>query len=183
MRGLFALFLLTVAASAAAAPAPRESWGKASVSFDQYRQDAVECGRQGYYLDISQTADAKELVQASRRLDNLNGTFSGNTTDSSGTGPASTDTVDQMARFAANQQHIIESARPEERFRNIKRTLQSTTDNCLIGRGYSKFELTDEQRHRLKKLKAGSDARHIYLFRLASDPAVLTTQVVPSAAR
>ena len=181
MRRLFALSLLMFATPAIAAPAPQESWGKVGVSFDQYRQDAVECGRQGYYLDISQTADVKELVQASRRLDNLNGTFSGNTTDSSGTGPASTDTVDQMARFAANQQHIIEGVRPEQRFRNIKRTLQSTTDSCLISRGYSKFALTSEQRHQLKKLKVGSDERHVYLFRLASNPAVLATQKVPPA--
>src|SRR4030095_2421739 len=104
------------------------------------------------------------------QLDSLNGTVGASTTGSSGTGPASTDAVDQMARFAANQQHIVESARPEQRSRNIKRTLQTTTDSCLISRGYSKFALTTEQRHQLKKLKVGSDERHAYLFRLASNP-------------
>jgi len=183
MRHLLAMSLLIVASSAAAAPAPQESWGKAGVSFEQYRQDAVECGREGYYLDISQTADAKQLVRASRRLDNLNGTFSGNTPGVNGIGPPSTDAVDQMARFATNQQHIIESTRPEQRFRNIKHTLQSTTDTCLVGRGYSKFALTDEQRHRLRRLKVGSAERHAFLFKLGSDPAVLATQMVQPTAQ
>ena len=186
MRRLYAvsLFILASSAAAAAAPAPEESWGKAGVSFQQYRQDSIECGREGYYLDISETADAKEFARASRRLDNLNGTFSGNATGASGTGPASANSVDQMARFAVNQQRIIESVRPEERFRNLKRTLQSATDACLIGRGYSKFALTAAQRRQLKKLKVGSDERHAYLFRLGSDPAVLAAQVVtPPATR
>jgi hypothetical protein len=182
MRRLFAVSLcLIFASSAQGAPAPELSWGKPGVSFDQYRQDAVECGREGYYLDISKTDDAKEFVKASRQLDSLNGTFSGNTTGSSGTGPASTDAVDQMARFAATQQHVIERVRPEQRFRNIKKTLQSTTDQCLVRRGYSQFRLSGDQRHRLRKLKVGSEARHAYLYRLASDPAVLSTQTVPPA--
>jgi len=180
MRRLFAVSLCMVfATSAAAAPAPRESWGKAGVSFEQYRQDAVECGREGYYLDISQTDDGKELVRASRQLDTLNATISPSTTGAASTGPAATNAVDQMSRFAANQQHIIDGVRPDQRFRNIKDTLQSTTDHCLIGRGYSKFALTSDQRHRLRKLKVGSDERHAYLFKLASDPTVLATQAVP----
>jgi hypothetical protein len=118
------------------------------------------------------------LVRASRRLDSLNGTFSVNTADVGANGPPSTNSVDQMARFAANQQHIVESVRPEERFRSIKQKLQVTTDTCLIDRGYSRFSLNDDQRHHLRKLKVGSDERHAYLFRLASDPAVLAAQAV-----
>src|SRR5690349_8331239 len=91
MRRLFALSFFMFATSAVAAPAPQESWGKPGVSFDQYRQDAVECGREGYYLDISQTADAKEFVRASRQLDTLNGTFSGSATTANADGPTSTD--------------------------------------------------------------------------------------------
>src|SRR4051794_12285951 len=68
-RPICVLLCSIVGTSAAAAPVPQQSWGKAGISFDQYRQDAIECGREGYYLDISQTADAKELVRASRRLD------------------------------------------------------------------------------------------------------------------
>jgi hypothetical protein len=49
-------------------------------------------------------------------------------------------------------------------------------EQCLMQRGYSKFRLTDEQRKRLSKLRAGSDERRAYLYGLASDPAVLQSQ-------
>ena len=181
MRRLFAVSLfLLFASSAVAAPAPTESWGKAGVSFEQYRRDSVECGREGYYLDVSKTEDAKEFVRASHQLDTLNRAMSPRTTSAGSTGPVSTDAVNQMTGFAVSQQHIIDGVRPEERFRNIKQTLQSTTDNCLVGRGYSKFTLTDDQSHRLRKLKLGSAGRHAYLFKLAADPTILATQAVPS---
>jgi len=179
MRPLFIASLISAAfaGAAVAAPAPQESWGKAGVSLDQYRQDALECGLQGYYTDISKTEDAKEFVRASRQLDTMtSSTYAPNTTSAGGTGPAGTNTVDQMARYAANQQQVIQGVRPEERFRNIKETLVMTTEQCLTQRGYSRFRLSDDQRRRLKHLKAGSDARRAYLYSLASDPAVLQTQ-------
>jgi hypothetical protein len=40
-------------------PQPMTSWGKASVAFDTYRADAVECGREGYFADVSDTEAAK----------------------------------------------------------------------------------------------------------------------------
>lgn len=53
MHRIAALVILVmfVAATSASArtsrQAPRESWGKAGVSFEQYRRDALECGRSG----------------------------------------------------------------------------------------------------------------------------------------
>lgn len=179
MRRVVAMSLCMIfAVPALAASAPEESWGKAGISFDQYRSDAVECGREGYYLDISETADAKEFVKASRQLDTINGLTPTGTTNVGPNGQVTSNEVDQMARFAATQQHVIDNVRPDQRFRSIKQTLQTTTDNCLLKRGYSKFYLTDEQRHRLRKLKAGSDERHNYLYRLASNPAVLDRQKI-----
>jgi hypothetical protein len=81
-----------------------------------------------------------------------------------------------MDRYADQQQHIVDSIRPGERFKSIKKMLVSATEQCLIDRGYSKFELTDEQRHELKKLKAGSDRRRAYLYSLASNPEILASQ-------
>jgi hypothetical protein len=179
MRRLFAvsLFALLVAAPAVSAPAPEESWGKAGVSLAQYRQDAIDCGLQGYYLDISKTEDAKAFVTASRQLDAVtNGASAPNVTGTSATGPSSTDSVDQMVLYANQQQRIVENVRPQQRYRNIKQMLLSKTDECLVQRGYSKFRLTGEQRHRLRKLKFGSDERRAYLYRLASDPVVLASQ-------
>jgi hypothetical protein len=178
MRRLFAVSLCAVflATSVHSAPLPQVSWGKSGISLAQYRADALECGLKGHYTDVANTQDAKELVRASRRLDSLQNSFSPSTTGSSGTGPASTNVTDQMGQYAATQEHIIYSARPEMRFRNIKQTLESTTAECLVERGYSRFILTGDQRRVLRKLKPGSDERRAYLYGLASNPAVLQNQ-------
>jgi len=165
-----------LASTVHSAPAPQESWGKPGISLDQYRQDWLECGIKGYYTDVANTEDAKVLVRASRQLDNLPNNFSPNTTGASSTGPSTTDVADQVGQYAAAQQHVIDSARPELRFRNIKKMLEATAAECLIKRGYSRFTLTDDQRRVLRKLKAGSDQRRGYLYSLASNPAVLQNQ-------
>lgn len=178
MRRLFAIatFAGLLTAPSHSAPAPQDSWGKAGVSLAQYRQDSLECGLKGHYTDVANTQDAKELVRASRRLDNLQNTFAPNTTGSSGSGPVSTDVTGQMGQYAAIQQHVVDSARPELRFRNIKKALEASTAECLVQRGYSKFTLTDDQRRTLRKLKPGSDQRRAYLHALASNPLVLQSQ-------
>ena len=179
MRPMFAFSLgaVAVASPAVSAPAPTESWGKAGITMAQYRQDALECGLKGYYTDISKTQDAKEFVRASRELDTVTaGAMGPSTTGSNSTGPASTDSLDQAARYADIQQHIVEGVRPDERFRSIKTTLLSNDQQCLAQRGYSRFVLTQNQRAALRKLKAGSDERRAYLYSLASNPIVLQSQ-------
>ncbi|HZU50889.1 MAG TPA: hypothetical protein VE968_03340 [Sphingomicrobium sp.] len=180
MRHLFAVSLGSwmIASAATAAPAPKESWGKAGITLAQYRQDSLECGLKGYYTDISKTDDAKAFVNASKQLDAITtGASAPMTLGSNATGPDTT--VDQMAQYADEQQHIVDNVRPDERFKSIKKTLESAADQCLISRGYSKFELTDDQRHALRHLKAGSDQRRQYLYSLASNPTVLQSQRAP----
>jgi hypothetical protein len=181
MRLLFAIPLLALVlpATANSAPAPQESWGKAGVSLAQYRQDALDCALKGHYLDISKTDDAKAFVNASRQLDAVTtGASAPTTTGASAGGPNSTDSIDQMARFADQQQHIVSSVRPDERFHSIKRMLVDRTGQCLANRGYSKFQLTDAQWRQLRKLKFGSEERRVYLYNLGSNPTVLQTQSV-----
>ena len=179
MRHLFAVALLLglLPAYVSGAPAPRESWGKAGVTLAQYRSDATYCGLQGYYTDISKTDDAKAFVKASKQLDAITaGASAPMTLESNATGPDSTNAADQAAEYADQQQHIVENVRPDERYKSIKKTLVANTEECLEKRGYSKFELTDAQRHALRRLKVGSDERRAYLYSLASDPAVLANQ-------
>jgi hypothetical protein len=180
MRRLFMIpFLaLVLPASANAAPAPEESWGKAGVSLAQYRQDALDCALKGHYLDISKTDDAKAFVKASRELDAVTtGASAPAVAGANGMGSSTTDSsVDQMVEYANQQQHIVESVRPDQRFHSIKRMLVDRTGQCLANRGYSKFRLTDDQRHRLRKLKFGSEERRVYLYNLGSNPAVLQSQ-------
>lgn len=174
MPRLFAVSLLGFAASSlSAAPAPPDSWGKAGVTLAQYRQDAVDCAIEGYNLDISKTEDAKEFVRASRELENMPG---GMTIQTASTGTSNGNSITDIVDWADMQQHVVASVRPEERFKNIKQMQLAKTDECLVKRGYSKFHLTDEQRHQLSKLKFGSDERRQYLYRLASNPAVLASQ-------
>lgn len=185
MRRLFAVSLLLVVGTAAvAAPAPKESWGKAGITLKQYRHDALDCGLAGYYTDISQTQDAKAFVTASKQLDSVTtGANAPMTVETNAAGPPTTNSIDQMAQYATQQQHIVDSVHADSRFRSIKQTLTSQTEQCLASRGYSKFALTADQRHALTKLKAGSDERREYLYNLASDPSVLTNQPAVAAPR
>jgi hypothetical protein len=181
MRQLFAvsLFSIAIATPAMSASAPKESWGKAGISLAQYRQDSLECGLKGYYTDISKTDDAKAFVKASNQLDAITtGATVPMTVGSNPTGPDMTNATDQMAAYAAQQQHIVDNVRPDERFKSIKHTLEENAEQCLMRRGYSKFALSDDQRHALRKLKEGSDERRVYLYSLASNPAVLQGQKV-----
>jgi hypothetical protein len=176
MRRLVIAVFVT-ATPALAAPAPVESWGKAGISLNQYRADAVECGRAGYYLDISRTEDAKAFVRASKQLDLLpTAGLASTTTSASAIGDGTNDATAQAIGFAGTQQHIIDNVRPKERMHDLEQLLQATVDRCLAGRGYSKFRLTDDQRRQLRRLKLGSEQRHTFLYQLASSPAVLQTQ-------
>lgn len=166
-----------IAAPLSAAQVQADSWGKAGISFAQYRQDSIDCASAGYYRDISQTDDAKAFVAASKQLDAVTSSSSVPSADtSSGPGAENAAIMDQALQSANQQQRIIEGIHPQERMKNIGQLLQSTIEQCLAKRGYSKFRLTGEQRHILGKLKAGSDERRHYLFSLASDPTVLDSQ-------
>jgi len=168
---------LFIAEPGFSAPAPKESWGKAGVSLAQYRQDALYCGLKGYYTDISKTDDAKAFVKASNQLDAVtSGASAPMTIESNGMGPDATNSAEIAAGFADQQQHIVDSVRPDERYKTIKKTLVTNDEQCLASRGYSKFLLTDQQRKALSKLKAGSDARRAYLYSLATDANVLRSQ-------
>ena len=157
MRKLIVAVTLTALAAAPASaryvgPGPSQSWGKANVSLADYRADAVACGHRAAAVDVAGTAPADALVLASRMLDNA---------------PDGWTAVDAM-RIAS----------PERNLLKVGDILQAELDHCLAARGYHKFKLTSQQRHKLAKLPVGSDARHAYLHSLASDPALLARQAV-----
>jgi hypothetical protein len=152
---------LTAGFANAQTRATEASWGKPGVSFVQYRTDAIECGVAGHYSDISNTAAAKVFVAGSRRIDNL----LDNNTD-----PRSAqDNAIQSAR-------VVEAVRPVERRKEIKVALLSAVEQCLASRGYQRFRLSDEQREKLRKMRKGTDERHLFLYRLARSSSVLSTQ-------
>lgn len=148
--------------AALAASAPRESWGKAGVSLDRYREDAVLCGRQAYYLDVSDTLAAKALARASSQIENLPSNIN--------------ETTSQPVSGAEAIAMAVQGARPEQRFREIAALQKSALEKCLTSLGYVRFRLTEEQRGHLSKLRGGTPERHAYLHSLASDPKILSTQ-------
>jgi hypothetical protein len=173
---LAATFML--AGAAAAASAPQTSWGKAGVSYDEYRSDATFCLRQAAGTDLTGTEPANALVLASRRM------AAGQTSDysptvggASGTAPPTTNSgFDPMIEAANRMQQERIAARPELRIRQAHEILQRRLDHCLAGRGYRPFRLTEDQRQRLRHFPARAPERQAYLHSLASDPQVLAAQ-------
>ncbi len=172
------LCLSCIAAPASAADTPRASWGRAGVTIDQYRADAVECGRAGLATDVADMKAVKTLIEASRQLDAVltsqpAGGAAPPPNPSAGgmleVDPATLNTAQQVSR-------ITENANPRARFREVRTALQTTTDQCLTDKGYVRFNLTRGQRERLEKLRRGTPERHAYLHALASDADVLARQ-------
>jgi len=168
--------LLAAAVSLALAPAPAwaarpiDTWGKAGVSFDEYRADAVTCGRFAHYADVSETDHAKAFVEATRRLQ---------AADDHSMGPAGAtpdEDLYRMAQLGARSEMIRSSIRPEKRMRELQAALVSIVERCLEQRGYSRFRLTRDQQQALRRLDKGSLDRHRFLHALASDASVLASQ-------
>ena len=160
---LAAAVALSLSAPALSAPRPQESWGRAGVDFDTYRQDAVECASIAYYADVSGTEQAQAFVRGTRRLESIDGL------------PL------DFLEMARNYGQIEASVRPERQIRELRESMQSVVDICLAQRGYVKFQLTEEQRDALGHLRKGSDERRHYLHMLASDATVLERQAVGKA--
>ena len=163
-------FLLSAPLGAAKTEAV--SWGKAGVSIKQYRQDAVECGRAGYYADVSGTQAAKVLKRATGELESNETDLSMIAMDPSpDRGAMLADIVNRSAR-------IVEGTRADMQMQDVGALMQTKVDDCLRQRGYMRFRLTDQQRKHLAHLHLGSPERHAFLYDLATDPNVLTTQAI-----
>ncbi len=161
------LAALPPAALHAHPPEPMTSWGEAGVAFDTYRADAVECGREGYFRDVSGSEAAKVFKDASRQFENSE-TALGR--------PARTGDLNRVGNINARSQQIVSGTRPRERMREVAGVLNGTVAACLTKRGYVRFTLTEAQEKALKAYPAETEARHNFLHALASDAKVLAAQ-------
>jgi hypothetical protein len=166
---------------------PLTAWGKKDVSMLDYRTDAGQCA----LIAVTMSTDGNGANTAGG-ISGQNPTPPPQSPSSSGVSPgvilpgssgprpsggspnnptyrdsASADFVNR----AANQQRAQEMAAQRARADALK--------FCLVNRGYSEFELTAEQRAQLAKLPQGSEERREYLYKLGTDPEVLTRQSVP----
>ena len=171
---LFGALAITLAAAPVAAePLPVDSWGRAGVAYETYRNDSLECGLVGYYADVSQTEQAQAFVRATRQMegaDNANYVAPG---------ASAAQTMDGVIIQARQYEQIRRGIRPEKQAKDLKRGMEAVVGDCLRERGYVAFRLTDDQRERLSKLDKGSDERRAYLYSLASNPEVLDAQALP----
>lgn len=160
---------LLISAPAAARSKDVISWGKAGVSFEQYRSDSLTCGRQGYYLDVTGTEEVAVFKAASRQLDN-------NETDLANSA-AMGDNV-RVMDIAASSARIVESVRPRERMNALRKMMEKAMTTCLSERGYHQFRLTKAQKEQLGQFKKGTPERFAYLHALSSNPTILADQGV-----
>jgi hypothetical protein len=182
MRRLICTALLAAAAATPLVAAKTEatSWGKPGVTIDQYRTDAITCGRAGYYTDVSNTEAAHVVKDATGQLE-ANEADLGSTAYAPLPGEPPSETVRKQAALAnivARSGRIVANTRPTERMKDVGALMQGRVEDCLRGRGYVHFRLTPEQRKHLARLHLGSVERHIYLYQLATDPDVLRAQAM-----
>jgi hypothetical protein len=164
MRTAIVALAVILPAAAIAAPAPPLSWGKPGVSLATYRAESISCAMRAYYTDVSDTNGAKNFVQGSKLID----TYAGAPGDPMGN--------------ALMIGTIVQGVHVDESLKEVKTFQLDLVNKCLVDHGYHRFRLTDGQRKHLEKLKIGSEARHNYLYHLASDPAILTAQATPDPA-
>jgi hypothetical protein len=162
------------------------AWGKKDVSMLEYRTDAGQCA----VLAVTTTPDANGAKTAGG-ISGQNGAppagppasgsadaASGRSNNSGASTPADSgnggmyrdSAPPDFVNRAVAQQHNQEIAAQRARHDLLK--------SCLVKRGYTEFSLTAAQRAELGKLAAGSDARRDYLYKLGTDPDVLTKQSV-----
>ena len=163
----------------AAAKTEAWSWGKPGVSIDQYRTDAITCGRSGYYTDVSNTEAAHVFKRATKDIE-ANEAGLSSVAMLAGSGPPETRRAAgmELGNIVIQSAHIVEGTRPRERMKDVGALMQAKVDDCLTGRGYMRFRLTPQQRKHLGSLHLGSPERHIYLYQLATDPDVLKVQAM-----
>jgi hypothetical protein len=152
----------------AADDAPRLAWGKAGVSYDQYRSDANDCAEYGLNIDVSDTEAVAQLRRATRQLEAADSQFSA---------AASADPMDAGIRHAQESAAIRAAARPEQQVQAVKEFIFAATQRCMAELGYVLFALTEEQRSAMAPLK--KQKRREFLHRLASDGAILEQQRQP----
>lgn len=157
--------------AAQAADAPRFAWGKAGVSYDQYREEAYECAVAGYDTNIENSEPVVKLRSATQQMEALDAQQGG--VEISG------DPAAAGIRRAQDLSAIRETARAEKQVSAVKKILFSAMQQCMIQRGYTRFALTEDQRGEVAKLKDHSPERRVFLHKLASDAAILEQQKAP----
>jgi hypothetical protein len=163
-------FVSFASAPAFAADAPRFAWGKAGISYDDYRSEAYECALEGLGAEVEDTEPVQRLRQATQEMEAL---------DARQNISSSSDPLAAGVRHAQDLEAARLAARPEQQIRAVKQVIYAAIQDCMVSRGFTRFALTEEQRGEMKQLADGSEERREYLHRLASDATILERQQQP----
>lgn len=147
------------------------SWGKAGISLDTYRRDAMQCGISGAKVDITGRQDTRDVLDATHNQDKEIDRATARS-QARGGRTLSPEDFNQMIRdYSSIYQRGIRGG--------VARTqgfMQDTVATCLRTRGYTPFRLTKAQVRARDRLRTGTLERRRYLYELASDPIVLSNQ-------
>jgi hypothetical protein len=151
------------------------SWGKEGVSMLDYQTDGILCAT---------LAERAEAGNNSNTAGGLNG--SNNSAGGGGNGSAGSQGGDSMGSWGGGTYR--ETASPDlvnraanqhqSREMQLKQARMDALRSCLVGRGYTEFELTEVERAKVDSLPAGSDERRNYLYTLGTNPEILKTRGV-----
>ena len=168
LAAIVVVFATTVGSASANGGAPQRAWGKAGVTYEQYRDDALECGKEARAADIDQSAPVETLRRASGELATLDNQMGATSYSNDGMS-------DGLKAVVQQRQMVVQTARPDQQYVRIKQLMFETARSCMTKNGYSRFNLTSDQRKAFSKLD-GVEARRHYLYDLASDENVLSAQ-------
>ena len=177
-RSTQASLLILALCAAPAAASPASSWGKAGVSFEDYRSDATLCLREAAATDLSGTAPARALVLASRQIETgQSNDYTPMINGAGGTSPvAGRPSFDPSSETYLRVARARNAAQVDRHVAEARDIIEGRLETCLAGRGYHRFRLTREQRRRLDHFPERAPERQAYLHSLASDPRILAAQ-------
>ena len=152
------------------------SWGKEGVSKLDYQTDSILCAT------LAERAQADNGSKTAGGINGANngagggvasgsaGSQGGGSFGSLGGGTYRETASPDLVNRAANQQNSREM--------QLKQARMEALRSCLVGRGYTEFELTEAERAKLESLAPGSAERQQYLYTLGTDPEILKTRGV-----
>ena len=156
------------------------SWGKEGVSMLDYQTDGILCAT------LAERAQADNGAKTAGGLNGSNngaggggasgsaGSQGGDSMGSWGGGTYRETASPDLVNRAANQH--------QSREMQLKQARMDALRSCLVGRGYTEFELTEAERAKVDSLPAGSDARREYLYSLGTNPEILKTRALAKPA-
>lgn len=167
--------------------APVTAWGKKDVSLLDYRTDGGQCAvlaaTQQPTVNGANTAGGINGRNGSAPTQQASGSANASSGGAGGGGSNAPSITGGTYRESASADFVNRAAmqqRTEEMA--AQRARNDVLHNCLVNRGYTEFQLTPEQRKELDKLPQGSEERRQYLYKLGTDPAVLSKQAVANPA-